>query len=262
MPRLRRQNRSSLSGFTLLEMMIVLALLAFLVAMVWPSLRKPLLRSVTQQAARRLVEDLSRARLNAIETGRTMAVRYEPGGARYWIGPADLLTGEQQPGSVAASDDDADDDSAGEVDRDMPAIELVIDAVFDDDVVFQDPAAVDDAAFPADSTLGTMLADEMAATEEVEPLVQDEEAETNWSVPVLIYPTGRAENAEFTLAGPEGYWLTVTLRGLTGAVSVGALEHEIRTADEFESGDQLPERVPTDDGMEDFSSSGAQGALE
>ena len=56
----------------------------------------------------------------------------------------------------------------------MPALELVIEGVLVDEVVFQDPAAADELGMPLDSTLGDMLADEMAETEEVEPLIQDE----------------------------------------------------------------------------------------
>ncbi len=266
MSRLRRHDRSSQSGFTLLELMIVLALIAFLVAMVWPSLRKPLQRSTTQQAARRLVEDLSRARLNAIETGRTMAVRYEPGGGRYWIGPADMLAGDTQTdgaiasGSGTSENDAFESDSASNDDGNGPSIELVIEATFEDDVVFQDPTAADDAAFPRDSTLGTMLADEMAETEEVEPLVQDEAADIGWSAPVLIYPTGRAENGSFVLLGPEGYSVTVTLRGLTGAVSVGPLEHEVRIVDEPGADGASADRLPQDDVTEGFDSLDTPGA--
>ena len=63
-------------------------------------MRRPLHRSATQQAARQLMEDLARARLNAIESGRTMAVRYEPGGVRYSIAPADAAADTSSEGEA------------------------------------------------------------------------------------------------------------------------------------------------------------------
>ncbi len=250
-----RHDRTVRRGFTLLELMIVMALLALMVAIVWPSLSRPLQRSATQQAARQLLEDLGRARLNAIESGRAMAVRYEPGGVRYSIMPADASPDDDDVRESTFSESDA----TAQTDSDVPEIDLVIEGMLDDDVVFQDPAAADDLSIPLDSTLGDMLADEMAETEAVEPLVQDETAEVGWSAPVLIYPTGRAENASFVLLGPDGYFVTVTLRGLTGAVSVGPLQHQQRAAEQRERGDQSDSRLPADETTESFD---AQGIFE
>lgn len=210
-------QRVAAGGFTLLELMIVLTLIALMLAIAWPSLRRPLDRSEPQEAARQLVEDLGRARFHAIETGRTMVFRYEPGGTRYEIMPADLLDGRG-----ADRDDDSRDDQYGaEDEQGLPARELEIEGMFDNGVTFRDPAAVDEEPFPAGSALSDTLADEMAETEAVEPLIQSEGQETSWSAPILIYPTGRAENASIELAGSKNYSVTITLRGLTGALTIG-----------------------------------------
>ena len=55
---------------------------------------------------------------------------------------------------------------------------------------------------------------------------------------VFIYPTGRAENASFVLRGPDNYSVTVTLRGLTGAVNIGPLEQEPAAEDELTPADK------------------------
>ena len=73
-----------------------------------------------------------------------------------------------------------------------------------------------------------MLQDEREETEEVKPLIDREEPDKALSTPVFFYPTGRAENAEFVLQGPDGYRVAVRLRGLTGAASLGPLEHTPR----------------------------------
>jgi hypothetical protein len=199
--------------------MIVLALLAFLVALTWPALRQPLLRSVTQQAAQQLVDDLANARLIAVESGQTLALRYEPDGSRYNILPA-------EPSGEDGQSDPSDAPSGVTRPEEIydPLDGLDSDMTLDSDVVFRDPSMLDDAELFGDSVVGDMLRDEMQETKEVEPLIADDrESRENWSRPVMFYPTGRAENATFLLQGPDGYSVAVTLRGLTGAVTIGEL---------------------------------------
>jgi prepilin-type N-terminal cleavage/methylation domain-containing protein len=257
MYRFPRHDRSIARGYTLLELIIVLVLMVILLAIVWPSLSQPLQRSTTEQAARQLVEDLARARFNAIQSGRTMVFRYELGGERYWIGPADEA-GEcdsRGDGSDALDDGVGSESAAG--DNDLPALQLVIDRLLEDGVVFQDPAATDELDFPLSPSLSATLADERAETEAVEPLVQNENDETDWSAPVLLYPTGRAENASFVLLSPEGFSATVTLRGLTGALNIGPVKREIDDADALGAG-----RTSGRSGAEAADSFGDEGDFE
>jgi hypothetical protein len=87
-----------------------------------------------------------------------------------------------------------------------------------------------------------MLDDEQRETEKVETLVDDDSSDSSFSEPVYFYPTGRAENAEIVLLGPDGYRLTVRVRGLTGAASIGALEHTPRSTEETDERGKAPER--------------------
>ncbi len=219
------------------------------------------MRSVTQQAARQLTTDLARARVNAIDSGRTMVIRYEPGASRYTIMPADTISESTESRGSAYGEMDAsdvtDESSASDVtDESSASDELRITAQLDDDVIFQDPASVAENDIPADSTLGKSLRDEMQQTEEVRPLVQNSQDETSWSPPVMVYPTGRAENAQFVLRGPDGYSVTVTLRGLTGAVTTGPLVHQRRTTDK-PPGEDLPGQPPPPSARESSELSGA-----
>lgn len=238
-----RQDDVRPRGFTLLELLIVLVLLAFMVAMTWPLLRKPLQRSLTQQAARQLRKDLAQARLNAIESGRTMAIQYELDGGKYRIAPADAVSGDD---SSAATLEDERNSTAGRNNGEGSRIQLVIHGELEDGVVFGDPAAIEQTDFPSGSTLGSMLADEMAETEEVEPLVEQLGRETSWSPAALIYPTGRADNTTFLLLDPKNYMVTITLRGLTGAVSIGPLRHRSPTQ-QGEEGTELGNQRPEDE---------------
>jgi type II secretion system protein H len=121
-------------GYTLLELIIVLAILGLLMAMAWPSLRRPALRSVVQEAARQVVRDVARARAAAIESGRILAWRWELGGQRYVV---ELAADARQ-----RTDFDEPPAAAPEV-ADQPSEEPLYDIGFlgelGDDVRFLDP---------------------------------------------------------------------------------------------------------------------------
>ena len=56
-----------------------------------------------------------------------------------------------------------------------------------------------------------------------------DESHTDWSEAVLFLPNGRADNARFRL-GNDQYWMDITVRGLTGRVQIGPMQHAEETA--------------------------------
>ncbi len=247
-------------GFTLLELIIVLAILSILIMMAWPALRRPVTRSVVQQAARQLVRDLARARMAAIDSGQIVALRWEVGGPRYVVEPAESLDDSQDATPAVIEDDDVEAGRMGSNgsasggsgtaatatdEADAPAVVAFV-GQLEEPVVFRDPAEVVDEDLPAGSTLKEMLEDEQQEREAVKPLIDSDSADETFSPPVFFYPTGRAENAEFTLQGPDGYRITVKLRGLTGAASLGPLEHEVRQGRRADRADQDRDRQEPD----------------
>ncbi len=253
---LRRAHRS---GYTLLELMLVLAVLTVIVSLTWPSLRKPLHRSAVQEAASQLVKDLGQARLAAIESGQSIRFRYEPGGGRYLLDSASGGDNDEE----SAGEDEAnefDSDESGGASSDSFVTDNKLSAVpssgssggrqrearpawilrgeLPTEVVFRDPAEVADEELPPGSALGDMLADEASEREEVKTLIVDEDEDSDLSVPVYFYANGRAENAEVVLVGPEEYRIAVRLRGLTGAASLGPLEHPVRDYSDRERANQ------------------------
>ena len=129
---------SAARGFTLLELMIVLAILAMLIAMVWPSLRRPVLRSAAQQAARQLVRDLARARMAAIDSGQIVALRFELGGPRYVVDACRVAW--RQRGRRLRRSPQTDD--AGNASVAGTPTDFGFEAQLDEDVVFRDPSEV------------------------------------------------------------------------------------------------------------------------
>ncbi len=80
---------SSRGGYTLLELIIVLAILTSLLALAWPHVHRRLRRSLPREAALQLKADLAEAREEAVRSGEPWVCRYQPGTGHYQIAPAD-----------------------------------------------------------------------------------------------------------------------------------------------------------------------------
>lgn len=93
-PRADRQGWSRRAGFSLLEMLVVLAVLAGLMAVAWPSLRRPLQSSGAERAAASLRERFAEARHEARLSGELRLVRLEPGRAEIVVGPWQALVAD------------------------------------------------------------------------------------------------------------------------------------------------------------------------
>ncbi len=63
-------------GMSLMELLLVLALLSTVVAISWPALRRPLNRSQAQAAAQQVQRDLMKARRAAMESGQVYLFQY------------------------------------------------------------------------------------------------------------------------------------------------------------------------------------------
>jgi len=187
MPRAGRPARSR--GYTLVELLIVLAVLASLAGLSWPAVREMLAKSELQNAARQFRAALLKVRLDAIQSGTVRQLRYRPGTGRFEVSV--LAAVDSEPGGdelgLAAG---APPDGSGE-DR------------LSAGVSFHEP----DEPQPADR---------LPDSAELQP---DE-----WSAPILFFPNGRTSDARIRLEGRRGYRIEVTLRGITGAVTVGKLD--------------------------------------
>lgn len=92
--RIRQHHRRA--AFTLLEMLLVLALLLVLVGVVWPAVLRISASNRLRQSMQDLNTAFAAARVRAIEQGVTYQVFLEPGGQQYLVVPVDqgLLGGD------------------------------------------------------------------------------------------------------------------------------------------------------------------------
>lgn len=208
------ERRPGQTGFTLTELLIVMAVLVLLVSVSLPAVRRPLRKSELREAARELCATLGRSRLEAIESGTILQFRYRPGTGEFVVAPASSPI-DDQPAAIEEPEFDSEDSTT-----------LVEQAVAPDDsaenkierldlpagILFADPA---DSLDPVEGESG------MPPVETSVPVLAEESA---WSAAVIFYPNGRATSATFRLRGQEDYYVDVSLRGLTGAATIGEIQ--------------------------------------
>lgn len=81
--------RRGTRGLTLLEMVLVLALVVVLVGLAWPVLRRPLATETLRSAADDLRAAWARARVEALESGEAWVFEIVPGTNEYRVRPRD-----------------------------------------------------------------------------------------------------------------------------------------------------------------------------
>jgi type IV fimbrial biogenesis protein FimT len=94
-PRRRHVLPRAMRGFTLIELIVVLAIVAIATLIALPSLRELLVRSATTTTANDLVTALSQARAEAIKRGTPVAVLSRSGGAD-WSSGWDVAASRQR----------------------------------------------------------------------------------------------------------------------------------------------------------------------
>ena len=185
-------------GFTALEMLIVLAVLAATAALMWPAMHRLLRKSAVEGAAGQVRAELAKTRLEAIQSGVPWQFRFQPGTGRYEATP-------RAPGTAAGGRPLGDSvDAYG-----RPLVTGTVSTAGGDALEGELSAGVyfwisqmgETPAPPSDDGL----------TDYQQP----------WSAPIVFYPNGRTLNAHFQVSDFREYHVEVTLRGLTGAAAIG-----------------------------------------
>ncbi len=195
-----RRRLPAAPAFTLVELLIVVALLAMVLTLSLPSLRKLSAKSELRNAARQLRVTLLESRLAAIESGSLTYFRYQPGGGRFEAG-----RGIKRPARFRRS-------RAG---RRSPQ-NLTSPTPCHGARTRRHSRSRCPSACGSPSHRQTGNSATPAAASELPD-------DASWSAPIVFYPNGRTRNARIALVN-EAYRIELNVRGLTGTVQISQVE--------------------------------------
>jgi len=218
----RRQRVRRRCALTLLEVILVLCLLVFIAAIAWPALERPLANQRVRKAADLVRAEWTRARVQAMASGRTYVFRYSPDSDQYRLEPTagaddfapeafglDSLSPDAiSPAAPAASDAEGSANTLWSENRLPEGVRFLVSEVAPDRraqvMMGQGQLPEDAGPLPTERDLPQAAA--LAPAE-----------------PILFYPDGTTSEARLTLVNREGRAIDLYLRGLTGVVTVGDL---------------------------------------
>ena len=173
---------------TLLELVLVLAVLVVVAALAVPALDRPLAAQRMKSAADLVRSTLTKSRVEAMRSGEVQLFRFLPETGEYQV---ERFAGLE--GIVEQSDPTAAAVGASGLSGMLP-----------EDIVF----------LTADRA-------EAARDQAVEMSQVSAAGEGGWSQPIMFYADGTTSTARVLLRGEYGMSVDLFLRGLTGGVQVG-----------------------------------------
>ena len=196
------------SAYTLLELLLVLAIIVIAAAAVAPSLRNVLRNTSLKSAANTVRAELTRAHVLAMKTGRTQVFQYELGGGKYklehWIGDDDAL--ESPTGDANAAPPPAAPGAASTREKSLP-----------EGIKFAQ---------------GDSLAESRSQRIEQE-LAGAGAGGVTWSRPILFFRDGSTSDAFIIVGNDRQVGIRIDLRGMTGVVKVSDLA-DLKTLEQQE----------------------------
>ncbi len=196
---------------TLLEILLTLCLLVILASLTWPALGRPMARQRLRASADQVRVEWVRARVEAMSSGRTCEFRYSFNGDGYSI---EAYSSEDDVASEAML---AGPDAFGQ-EAEQPA-----------DSRSQHRRLAEKIRFVADQTSGQTAAQSpslgarpagFGSQSPASGAGQSAAADASPAPPIFFYADGTCSDAQVGLENEYGHTVTLSLRGLTGVVTV------------------------------------------
>ncbi|MEM6692594.1 MAG: prepilin-type N-terminal cleavage/methylation domain-containing protein [Planctomycetota bacterium] len=203
------------SAFTLLELLLTLAVFAMIAAVAMPSLSFLMLDRGTARAANQVAIEMSRNRIEAMRSGRIYQMQLALGGRVIQSQPmttyADSVESDQMLAGGSAFLTGADQAIVALPTEEVSSaetIELYVDTTVESVEV--------ESSVRSQMTLNDQV---VAADMSVD--VQDADAISNeWSMPIYFYPDGSTSTSRVRIQATDRTTYQITLRGLTGEPTV------------------------------------------
>lgn len=197
-------------GYSLAELLIVLAILAALAALVQPSVRGLLDKSRLNAGAKQVQAALAKTRALAIREGAPVWFRFEPGGQQWWI--------ERDPASIplAVSADAAAGAATAPVTDPVAATDVnpAGAAAAAGSVAAAGSAGLQGSETPVPGSGSVVL-----RMDRLPEGVTFSAVESGQSERVRFSVSGRTTGRQLRLSGPREFVVDLTIRGLTGLAS-------------------------------------------
>lgn len=187
-------------AFTLIEIVLVLALLVMITAIGWPVLRGPLAAQRLRSAAEQVRTAWATARVEAMTTGQIHTFRYQTESGTFHI--------EAWGGFDAAIEGGLGDDQ--KENETLEPVEEGSGEKLPENVVFIGAIQRTDARA-------------IATSESLGGSSFSGDASSGAAPPVLFYPDGSTSTVELQLTNDQAQFVVISLRGLTGIVTVGQI---------------------------------------
>ena len=189
-----RLTGTARAGFTLLELLLVLAVMVTVASLSWPRMMRYMQENALKQNVELVRRELAATRILAIESGLAYQFRFEPTAQSFVVLPF------ERPEIVATDAEQEPKPSVKTV-----AGKLSIDCQFE--------PATDKAG---ESSGGQRLDDIWLSLLKNGATYSD----TVWSPPILFRANGESQDARLVVRDKTGNTIELHVRGLTGAVRV------------------------------------------
>lgn len=194
-------RHSASPGYTLIEMLLALAVLAAVAAITWPAMTRVYADRQLREGAERARVLAASSRLRAIDAGLIYQFRYEPGGRRYVVAPYERGIADAGASTNVVADP-------------TEAASIAESGQLPEGVMFAASGVESYTGERLDPALLAELPDALGLSQ------------ASWSAPLLFFPDGTAEDATLTIVDEREQSIDLTIRGLTGAVTVGPVTRE------------------------------------
>lgn len=198
------------SGFTLIEMLLVLALLVSLLLMTYPTLNRLHLEHQLKQGAEQVRLQLTSARLHALQSGIDYQFRYEPGGKRFVALPADYQAIQTQ---AAATQNNAGGASVIVYWKTQGEFKVKVSFSAQTAPQFGNPQ-LPPQPLPAEFLTGFENSAQLAGIA--------------WSSPLVFKPDGSAQDFTVEIEHESGAYVILEVRGITGGTNVTPIKRRVR----------------------------------
>jgi Tfp pilus assembly protein FimT len=188
--------------------MLVLCIMTILAALAWPALHQMFKNQGLRLAADQLKTVWLRARLDAMNSGRVLRFSYDPVSGAYRLESGTANNADASSGN--SSQDASASQTLGKNTFDAPtgdSVPALREATLPDGIRF---VQIDATTNNRDAVAGQMpggfgVNDQLRST------------------PVYFYPDGSTSTARLVLANDQDRGITISLRGLTGVVTIGEI---------------------------------------